>query len=109
MPVKCLIIVRFSKLKLPQKAGTLLNTSRLGSVSHLDAKYPTISQVVMLNVVLNIKCFMILLQEFQTWLKCGAAELEVPVIWDEPFPLSKYFVTSSKEISYPGFNTIECI
>ncbi len=52
---------------------------------------------------------MILLQEFQTWLKCGAAELEVPVIWDEPFPLSKYFVTSSKEISYPGFNPIECI
>ncbi len=31
VPVKCLFMVQYSKLKVPQKAGTLLDKSRLES------------------------------------------------------------------------------
>ncbi len=41
MPAKCLFIVNFVKLKLLQKAGKLLDISRLGLISNLSA---TISQ-----------------------------------------------------------------
>ncbi len=38
MPVNCLFMVQFSKLKVLQKADTLLDTSRLGSIWNLGAQ-----------------------------------------------------------------------
>ncbi len=46
--LKCLFMIRFSKLKLVQNAGKLLYTSKLGSVSNLGAK---ISQIQLSQAV----------------------------------------------------------
>ncbi len=51
MPVKCLFIVWFWKLKALQKIGTLLYTSKLRSVSNLGAK---ISQIWLSRAVIPV-------------------------------------------------------